>query len=174
MVQLRRSGASLFAPSLEELTGMKSLSWRSSPARAAALGITAGLRSQLPLALLARTATGADPAWMGKRLLQTGLYLSAAGEMLVDKLPVVPGRIEPGPLAGRIVFGSLSGAIVAHRTRRPAIVGIAAGAAGAVAGSFAGYHARVWAGRVSGLPDPVWAVVEDAIALRLGTLAARD
>ena len=152
---------------------METLSLRSLAARAATLGFTAGLRSQLPLALLARTASGADPELIRRRLVRTGLYLSAAGEIVGDKLPMVPARIEPGPLAGRVIFGSLSGALVAHRARWPVMLGIAAGAAGAVAGSFAGYHVRARAGQVSGLPDHVWAVVEDAIALRLGTLAAR-
>jgi uncharacterized membrane protein len=138
------------------------------------LGFTAGLRSQLPLALLARTSGRRDPALIRRRLVRAGLYLSAAGEMAADKLPVVPSRLEPGPLTGRAVFGSLAGAVIANRTGHPAMIGIAAGAAGALVGSFTGYHVRSTAGQVSGFPDPVWALVEDAIALGLGTYAARD
>jgi len=152
---------------------MNTSSLRSSAARAAMLGFTAGLRSQIPLAVLARTSSGHDPALLRRRVVRTGLYLSAAGEMVADKLPIVPSRLEPGPLGGRVFFGSLAGAVLANRTGCPVMVGIAAGASGAVAGSFAGYQFRVRAGRVSGLPDPVWAILEDFLAVRLATFAAR-
>ena len=146
----------------------------SATARAAALGITAGMRSQLPLALLARTAARTGPQWLRKRTVPTNLYLSAAGEIVGDKLPMTPSRLEPLSMAGRLVFGSFSGAILVRRLEAPVLAGVMAGALGAVAGSLAGYHARRWLGETSGLPDAIWAGAEDALAISIGLLATRE
>lgn len=141
--------------------------------RASLLGATAGMRSQIPLALLARNAGTYGPDLLRKRWVATNLYLSAAGEIMADKLPFVPSRLNPGPIAGRVMFGSASGAILARRLGAPVAAGIVAGAAGAVGGSFAGYHARTWLGAQTGLPDLLWAAVEDGTAILLGSTVTR-
>ena len=137
------------------------------------LGFAAGLRSQIPLALLARNADTMGPTFMGKAPVRVVLYLSAAGEVVLDKLPIVPSRLEPGSLTGRLMLGSLSGALLARRQGFPAVGGVIGGAAGALAGSFAGYHTRSWLPEKTGLPDPVWALLEDGAAVTLGVLATR-
>lgn len=147
--------------------------------RAAAIGAVAGMRTQLPLALLAAEARAghfavAAPAplgWLRSRAALPLLACSAAGEMTVDKLPIAPSRLDPGPLFGRFLFGALAGAAVARDVRAPAIAGTILGAAGAGIGAFAGYHVRVWLGEQTGIPDPVWGTVEDTVALGLGLLA---
>jgi uncharacterized membrane protein len=145
-------------------------------ARVATLGFVAGLRSQMPLALLAVAASRGDIAegvpmpmgWLRNRWIAAGLGLAAVGELIGDKLPITPSRLEPGSLAGRTVFGGLAGGVVARLDGRSTPVGFALGGVGAVAGSFGGYHARVWIGRRTGLPDAVVAVGEDVVALVLG------
>ncbi|HEV2107695.1 MAG TPA: DUF4126 family protein [Thermomicrobiales bacterium] len=148
-------------------------------AQALALGIVAGMRSQMPLALLAVAAdrhsrfAGPGRAWdlldSPKAPILTGLL--ALGEVVGDKLPATPSRLEPVPLAGRLLFGSVAGAVVVGQSRDGRWRGAALGAAGAVIGAYGGYHARAALREATGVPDPVWGAVEDVIALGLGVLA---
>jgi uncharacterized membrane protein len=118
---------------------------------AAALGFAAGLRTFTPLAALhLRGRIG------GPRLL----VVAAAGELVVDKLPMTPSRLDPPALAGRVASGAGSGRVVAGWP------GAAMGAAAAVAGSYAG--ARVREAR----PGFATAVAEDAVAVTLAGVAA--
>ena len=145
------------------------------------LGIVAGMRSQLPLAMLAVAAGRGDFAKTTGRpwnLLRTrpallGLGGSAIGEIVVDKLPVVPSRLAPAPLAGRTVFGGAAGAVVAKKAGGSVPFGAGIGALGALAGSYAGYHARTYLARTTGRPDAFWAGLEDALAIALGVFATR-
>ena len=150
--------------------------------RVAVLGVVGGLRSQLPLALLAlaarsgRFAADARDAplrWLRHRAATVGLGLAAAGELVGDKLPMVPPRIEPPSLIGRSATGALVGAAVARESGQPLLPGTLVGVAGAIAGSYGGYYARRGLGRLTGLPDPFWGGVEDVVALGLGALAVR-
>jgi uncharacterized membrane protein len=144
--------------------------------QAAGLGFVAGMRSQLPLALLAlgaargRFAVDAEGTLgvLRSPVVQRLLVLSALGEFVGDKLPFAPSRLKPGPLLGRMIFGGLAGAAVATETRRSPALGAVLGAGGAVLGAQAGYHARVGLRQETGLPDAVWGAVEDAVAVTLG------
>jgi uncharacterized membrane protein len=144
--------------------------------QAAGLGVVAGMRSQLPLALLAvgaargRFAVEAEGplALLRSPVAQRLLVLLAVGEFVGDKLPFIPSRLEPGPLFGRMLLGALAGTAIASETRRSPALGAVLGAGGAVVGAQAGYHARVALGRATGIPDSVWGAVEDAAAVTLG------
>ncbi len=149
-------------------------------ARVAALGFVAGLRSMMPFAILSRAyeTDGAahDALPSPLRLLDSGAVralttVAAAGEVVGDKLPMVPSRLQPGPLAGRVIVGALAGATLSHRTPLTLAVGAALGAAAAGAGSAAGYYARKALGDATSVPDPAWAVLEDGLALGLGLLS---
>ena len=150
-------------------------------ARAAGLGVVAGMRSQLPFAALAVAATrgrfavgaGRPLDLLRSRRALVGFGLSAAGELVGDKLPMTPSRLAPGPLAGRLALGAVAGAALAREAKRAVGLGAALGAGGAALGSFGGYHLRAAAGRATGLPDPVWAVVEDALAIGLAAASVR-
>ena len=150
-------------------------------ARAATLGAVAGLRSQMPLALLALAANrgsfaagAARPAGLLRsRRAVIGSVLAAAGELVGDKLPSTPSRLGPGPLAARLVLGGLAGAAVAQDARLSPLAGGALGASAAGGGAAAGYYGRAYLGRVTGVPDPVWGGVEDLLALSLGFAAVR-
>jgi uncharacterized membrane protein len=139
------------------------------------------MRSQLPLALLAVAArrdraedgAAAPAGFLGSDRAALGFGLAAVGELVGDKLPFTPSRLDPLPLAGRLGFGGAAGAVVARAAGGPAILGLAAGAAGGLLGAFGGYRARVAAGRATGVPDPVWGAVEDAVAVSIGLLAVR-
>ncbi|HET8524714.1 MAG TPA: DUF4126 family protein [Thermomicrobiales bacterium] len=148
-------------------------------ARAGALGFVAGLRSMTPLACLAFAARHGRsarlslarrhwPRWLTDRRVATLLEISAAGELVMDKMPSVPPRIERGPLIGRAVLGGLAGGIVAGSSRASVPVGTMLGAIGAVAGSYGGYYARSGIKTATGLPDLPVALGEDTVAIVLG------
>lgn len=147
--------------------------------QAALLGVVAGLRSQMPGALLAlrRGQAPRRAGWRSWPVLRhrwgrVALIGSAAGEAVADKLPQTPPRTAPGPLLGRIAFGGLAGAaLVSGGGTVRLLTGATAGTLGALAGSYGGYHARALIGEKTGLPDPVVAVGEDGLALGLGLAA---
>lgn len=152
-------------------------SWPGLVTRAALLGFDAGLRSIAPLAILALRQPDAPRIAGWKRWYpmrhgwsRAALVVAGAGELVADKLPETPPRIKPGPLAGRAVMGGIAGlAIASSRHGLPAyLVGMTVGAGGAIAGSYAGYHARKAIVDQTGLPDPAIALGEDAIAMTLG------
>lgn len=155
---------------------------RGSLSRVALIGAVTGLRSQIPMVLLARAARAGrlDTGGSGLlRLLDTRpaaplLLLDMVAELVGDKLPRTPSRLDRGPLGGRLVFGALAGAVLRRGAGASLLPGVLLGAVGAGAGSWAGYHARTWLGRTTGLPDPVLGAAEDAVALTLATYALRD
>ncbi len=158
------------------------LSSQTLQSRALLLGTIAGMRSQLPFALLglaarrggfARDSEGALGALRDSRV-QLGLGLSAVGEFVGDKLPKTPSRLEPLPLLGRLVIGAVAGIALYTEAGESALEGAAFGALGAALGSFGGYYARKGLVQSTETPDPLWAVLEDGIALGLGGLALRD
>jgi uncharacterized membrane protein len=146
--------------------------------RVAALGVAAGMRSQAPLALLALAvrggridAGGGILRLLGARAVVPLAVAALAGELVGDKLPVTPSRLDPGPLGGRVVIGAAAGAALARSAGRGRTAGALAGGLGAAAGAYAGYHLRVRAARATGLADPVLGAVEDALALAVARYA---
>lgn len=154
----------------------------STPALAAGLGWTAGMRSMAAPALLSRALSGRrrlrplpQPAAALRSTLARRLLTAAAvGEIAGDKVPGVPDRTAPPVLAGRIVSGALVGAAVAAARRGPLLPSVLAGVGGAVASSYAMLAVRTRLGDALGLPDAAVALAEDAATLALGrALAAR-
>jgi uncharacterized membrane protein len=122
--------------------------------RALLLGAVAGMRSQLPIALLGLESSRGrfDPGrgWLARRLATPGgvaaAVLSAVGELVGDKLPVIPDRTRPGPLAGWVAIGTLVGAAVYQDADRPVTYGAVVGGV---------QHPRPGSGtRGTGAPDP--------------------
>lgn len=96
----------------------------------------------------------------------------AAGEYIGDKLPNIPPRTQPVPLLGRIGAGATVGTLVAKRAGKPWLGAAAAGAAGALAGAYAGYGVRRALGaRIGNVPA---AFIEDALVLTAATLLVRS
>ena len=141
---------------------------------AAALGVVAGMRSQLPLALLSLAARGNEdqqdlPDMLASPKVSSMLLVNAAGEIVVDKLPFTPSRLIPGSLVVRTGIGGLAGSLVARAAGLQPIRGAAIGAVGALVGSYAGYQVRSGLVDASGMPDPLVAVLEDVAAVALGS-----
>ncbi|WP_370324316.1 DUF4126 family protein [Euzebya sp.] len=149
--------------------------------RSLLLGVVAGLRSQTPTAVLTwawrsdRLPHGRrGPAVLLDRPALVPLAVTAAlGELVVDKLPATPSRLDPGPLGGRLVLGAVAGWAIADAHGRSGAAGAAAGAAGAGLGSWGGARYRSAATDRTDVADAVWALAEDAAAIGLGLLAVR-
>jgi hypothetical protein len=129
--------------------------------RAALLGVAGGLRTFMPIAALA--ARGQLVPRRGRPVV----YLAALGELGGDKLPAVPSRLGPPALGGRLTGAALAGRTVAGRR------GLAAGAAGALAGAFGGYRARASLGHTTGVADALIGVAEDGVAITLAAVASK-
>lgn len=117
----------------------------------------------IPLALLAGVSGARTMAGVAAVAPRLPTRLLAAGELIADKLPIAPNRIDPGLLLGRVVAGAVVGAVVAERTGRNR--GGLAVAGGLIA--FASAHAtfRLRRALSARLPAVAAALVEDAVVL---------
>jgi uncharacterized membrane protein len=144
-----------------------------------AIGGVAGLRSMTAPAVVAWAAYsgwinihGSPVEFMGSVWAVGILTLMAAGEFVADKLPSTPSRTAPLGLGARFVTGALSGACLAVAGDASLWLGALAGAAGGIAGAFAGHRARAGLVRAFHVRDFVIAVAEDLFAIGLGFFVA--
>jgi uncharacterized membrane protein len=153
------------------------------PVFAVGIGAVAGLRAFAAPAVLAWAVKrrwirlGNSPfariisAKASKKL--TDLAIS---ELIADKLPFTPSRLQAAPLASRIVSGAVCGATIYGVAERPLAEGVVLGGVGTIAGAFAGYYTRKRLSR--DMPNLGIAVLEDALAIGGGilitTLLARE
>src|SRR5829696_2468554 len=89
-----------------------------------------------------RNLEGTLFSWVASRPATTLFALMAAGEMLVDKLPIAPDRVAPLPLVGRMGWGAFVGAAAFAHLRKSSLAGAAAGAMAAGAAALATYQLR--------------------------------
>lgn len=143
------------------------------------LGVVTGLRSQLGLAALASSEPASGRETRALRLLRStpgrGLTsVGAAAELVADKLPSTPSRLDPQNMAFRLLAGAGVGALAANSTdRRTVGVASAVGLAGAAAGTYAGAYYRKLLPARTRTPDLLWAVGEDAVAAGLAATAIK-
>ncbi len=149
-------------------------------ARAATLGFVAGLRSMTPLAWLSRTSKlNPEPANAAEEALDSPTArivtsMLASGELIGDKLPIIPSRLKPGPLTGRLLIGGLVGMRICRRYHQSLVVGAILGAASAGAGSYAGNYVRTKLAENTKIPKFALGLAEDGLAMGLAWLAVRD
>jgi uncharacterized membrane protein len=144
--------------------------------RAGLLGLATGGRSLIGGAALALTnPAGGTTAgsWFDRRSTTRVAVLASAGELVGDKLPMTPSRLQPRGLVPRLALGALGAAVLAHREGHSTAVAIAAAGLGSV-GAFVGAHAgatwrRVGAARLG--RDLPAALIEDAAVLAAATVA---
>ncbi len=140
--------------------------------RVVAASFGTGLRSMAPLAALVRKPDVALPQLATSEPVRILFALASAGEIVADKLPMTPSRLMRGPLSLRIMLGALTGGIVASSEDLPLPIGSLIGAVGAALGSWAGATLRQTLTERTPVPDQLWAVIEDVVAVRLAVVAA--
>ena len=132
--------------------------------RALLLGAVAGMRSQLPIALLGlesyRGRFNPGRSWLARRLAAPGgvtaAVLASVGELVGDKLPVIPDRMPIGPVHRSGRDRVTVGAAVYQDADRPAAYGAVVGAVAATASTLALARVRTALGRRTPLPDLAW------------------
>ncbi|WP_266364330.1 DUF4126 family protein [Tellurirhabdus rosea] len=145
-------------------------------AKAFGLGIIAGMRSFVAPALLShklvRTIPAKEPSepihYFVQPQASLALKVLAGGEILADKIPNVPDRTVAPEFGFRVASGAACGAIVSQTEGAAVPAGAAAGGLGAVIGTLAFFRLRQWLDEEVGLPDPLVALVEDALAIGIG------
>jgi uncharacterized membrane protein len=126
-------------------------------ARSALVGLSAGARTFMPVGVL--VLRGRAPR---------ALLLATAAELVGDKLPFAPSRLDPGALVGRAVSGAVCATALGGGRR-----GVLLGAGGALAGAWAGARARAALSGGGARSDLPGALAEDAAAVALAWLVTR-
>jgi uncharacterized membrane protein len=138
------------------------------------IGIVAGLRSLTAPAVVAWGAHlswlnlhGSPLAFIGSTTAVAILSVLAIGELIADKLPMIPKRTAPAPLMARVVTGGLCGACLCAAVGKSLVAGALLGGIGGVVGTFLGYSIRRRLVNDLHVNDFVVAVCEDIVAVGL-------
>jgi uncharacterized membrane protein len=136
------------------------------------IGFVAGLRS---LTAPAAVSWAAHFRWLDLRDSRLALFGSTIttyiisalglGELVADKLPFVPNRTSPLPMAFRILSGAICGAALCISANRYIWAGILLGGLGAINGAFGGFHIRRLLVKYLKISDTAIALAEDAVAI---------
>ncbi|MGZ5543992.1 MAG: DUF4126 family protein [Limisphaerales bacterium] len=139
------------------------------------IGIVAGLRSLTAPAVVAWATHfewlnlhDSALGFMSSTAVVAIFSLLAIGELVADKLPIIPKRTAPAPLLARIITGGLCGACLYAAAGKSLIAGALLGGTGGVIGAFAGYEVRRRLVNNLHIHDFVAALCEDLLAVGLG------
>ena len=146
------------------------------------IGVIAGLRTTVPSLLLTRAyregiislRPGGPLGVFTKKGFARLAPVNVLGEIVVDKLPFMPSRAQFPAITGRLASGGAAAVAISRGAGRSQFTNSLFGVVGALAGSFAGNHARAFAVQQTGLPDIVFALAEDGVALGGGYLLLRS
>jgi uncharacterized membrane protein len=117
----------------------------------------------IPLALLSAASGARTFAGVAAVSPRSPVPVLAAGELIYDKVPTVPSRLEPALLFGRIAAGALVGVVVGGRTRRSRARSAVVGGLVALASAHATYRMRRALSKR--LPAVAAALIEDAFVV---------
>ena len=137
---------------------------------AAVLGAATGMRSTVALAALIMRSSDGLPAVLRHPAARRIAATADGAELLVDKLPGTPSRLDPPGLTGRLISASLAAAVLARSEHRGSIPSMLTASAAALAAAKICHDARAALARR--VPDPVVAVAEDALAIGLAAIGS--
>ena len=140
-------------------------------ARAAALGAATGLRSSVGLATLVARRHDRSLGVLSRPAAGPIAVLALGSELVIDKLPMTPSRLEPPGLASRVVFAAFAAAAFARSESEFPVPAAVLASAIALVAAKAGHDARAALGRR--VPDVAVALAEDGVALGLAAFATR-
>jgi uncharacterized membrane protein len=134
------------------------------------LGAATGLRGGIAVATMTARSDPSLPAIFRQPWTRRILVAAAAGELVVDKLPATPSRLEPAGLTSRLVMGALAAGLFARTRQARWLPAAAIGASTAAVSAKVGHDVR--ARLAQHAPDPAVAVAEDAVAIGLAAAGA--
>jgi uncharacterized membrane protein len=137
---------------------------------AAILGAATGMRSTVALAALIVRRSDGLPAVLRHPAARPIAATADGAELVVDKLPGTPSRLDPPGLIGRLISASLAAAVLARAEHRGPIPAVLTASVAALAAAKICHDARAALARR--LPDPVVAVAEDALAIGLAAIGS--
>lgn len=146
-----------------------------------AFGALAGMRSLAAPTLLSHFLSrdgksllqDTPLSFLGNSTVAMILKGLAASEMVGDKVPGVPDRIEPPSLIMRSASGALAGAALYLMNNKKAYEGAAIGAAAAIAATYGTFYLRKTLSKNTSLADPIYGALEDALVVASGFKAAQ-
>jgi uncharacterized membrane protein len=132
-------------------------------------GAATGLRSTVGVAALVNRRASGLPTWLARRPAFVVAPLALTGELVADKLPSTPSRLEPTGLTARVASAALAGAVIARSTDQPVPLAAMVASAAALASARVGHDLRAAAS--DRLPPCAVAAAEDGLALALAGAA---
>lgn len=149
--------------------------------KALALGALAGMRSLAAPTVLSHflSKAGSNPlrytplGFLGNNTVAMVLKGLAASEMMGDKVPGIPDRIEAPSLVMRSGSGALAGAAVYLMNNKRWSEGAAIGAAAAIATTYGSFYLRKALGEKTGFADQIFGALEDALVVGCGMKAGQ-
>jgi uncharacterized membrane protein len=137
------------------------------------IGVSAGLRSFTPLAVISlalcleRLHVTGLLANLGSIPAAVILSVFAIGELIADKTAAIPNRTSALPFIGRLFSGGLAGYTLALASNATGVASLIFGVVGAGIGTFGGFAVRRYLTKSLGAPDLPVALAEDLIAISL-------
>jgi len=138
---------------------------------AALVGAATGLRSTVGVGALVETGSRGLPAFATTPPARIVAGVGVAGELVGDKLPRTPSRLEPPGLAARVALAAVAGAVLARAAERAMVPAALVASATAVVSARVGHDLRRAA--ATRVPPLVAALVEDVVAIGLASFAVR-
>jgi uncharacterized membrane protein len=136
------------------------------------LGLTTGLRSMTPMALICWYAyfgwlpvEGTWAQWTARFWVAIAWSVLAVAELVADKMPWMGDRTARGPLLFRLAMGGLAGSIAATALIGPGIEGVVLAVIGALLGAVGGFMTRRDLVEKGGFKDWQVGVVEDLFTI---------
>ncbi len=150
--------------------------------QALSLGVLAGMRtSSAPLIANqilnkhpSKSLSGSPLKFMRSEKAGIVLKIFAAGELVGDKLPFIPNRIEAGGIIGRCLSGGLAGATIFKANNNNALIGGLLGAAVAFGSTFGSYFLRKAIVKKSHFHDPLIGALEDILVIGSGIILIKS
>jgi uncharacterized membrane protein len=136
---------------------------------AALAGAATGLRSTVGMAALINAGVPGLSRQLTGHPAQVAASLGVVGELVADKLPSAPSRLEPAGLGGRLVMASAAGAVLARGAKDPLLPTVVVAAAAALLSARIGHDVR--AAISKRIPPAAAATAEDMVALGLAAAA---
>jgi uncharacterized membrane protein len=138
--------------------------------RAAVLGAATGMRSTVALAALVLRRSHGLPAVLRNPAARRIAAIVDGAELVADKLPMTPSRLDAPGLAGRLISAGLAAAVLARSAHWTPIPAVLTASAAALAAARVCHDARAALARR--VPDPAVAMVEDVLAIGLAAVSS--